>query len=186
MVLSGTVALLTAALLVGCGQDSSQPRSRSGKISMSQVFRLVTEAEQADAESVELPMVVQDNPNASKGKCIAVPGGSGKPGYGAGADKKVFGKAQYTVEVPKTGAYVFWGRALWENGCGNSFKIVFNNGSEYKFNDSIYDAWHWVKGPVVDLVEGKNEIILLNREDGVKLDQFLLTTDTGYIPVGIE
>ena len=66
-------------------------------------------------------MVIESNPDASGGKCLAVPAGSGKPGEGPGVGREVFGQASYTVDIPVDGKYVFWGRAFWENGCGNSF-----------------------------------------------------------------
>ena len=52
--------------------------------------------------------------------------------------------------------------------------------------DTSFKEWHWVKGPTFKLSAGKHRIELLNREDGVRLDEFLLTTDGGYRPVGME
>ena len=37
----------------------------------------------------------------------------------------------------------------------------------------------------VTLSKGKHTIVFRNREDGVALDQFLLTTEKRYVPVGI-
>ena len=54
------------------------------------------------------------------------------------------------------------------------------------FNDPVEGTWHWVKGDTFTLTAGKHTITIFNREDGVRLDQFLLTTDTALRPVGIE
>jgi hypothetical protein len=39
---------------------------------------------------------------------------------------------------------------------------------------------------VVKLAKGKNKVYLLNREDGIRFDQMLVTDDLNYSPVGIE
>ena len=178
------VSLILTA--VGCGGDGSPDQTRSGTIQMSNARRIVVEAEDIEAGSIELPMVLEHHPDASGGRCLSVPGGAGKPGYGAGAGKEVFGKAVYSVDIPSSGDYVFHGRAFWMNGCGNSFKLVIDQSRAQAFSDQLYDKWHWVRGPTFELSAGTHHITILNREDGVKLDQFLLTTDTGYRPVGPE
>ncbi len=48
--------------------------------------------------------------------------------------------------------------------------------------DATYQQWHWVRGHKFDLSNGYHRIRFQNREDGAKLDQFLLTTSSRYVP----
>jgi hypothetical protein len=56
--------------------------------------------------------------------------------------------------------------------------------------DSTYKTWHWVHSPPrlpqLALPAGPCTLTVQNREDGVRIDQLLLTTDRRYIPVDIE
>ncbi len=56
--------------------------------------------------------------------------------------------------------------------------------------DGTFKCWHWVKGPrrlkQLELKKGVHTLKLMNREDGVRVDQILLTTDRRYVPVGTE
>lgn len=97
------------------------------------------------------------------------------------------GSAKYVVKIPVAGTYRFWGRAHWHDGCGNSFFLKIGDKPWVVFGqDGTYQRWHWVKGPTVELPAGNVEIIVRNREDGAKLDQFLLTTNLNYVPVRAE
>ncbi len=96
------------------------------------------------------------------------------------------GSATYTFNAPKAGVYTLWARCFWANGCGNSI-LASVNGSDGKIlgEDGTYDAWHWVGGRArVKLQAGKNTLVLKNRETGVRVDQFFLTQDGDYNPVG--
>ena len=50
--------------------------------------------------------------------------------------------------------------------------------------DGTYQVWHWVKGKTYNLTAGWHYIRFQNRQDGARLDEFLLTTDSRYVPVG--
>ena len=58
--------------------------------------------------------------------------------------------------------------------------------------DATYKTWHWVKYPVsrtvkpLNLTEGKHTLTFFNREDGVRLDQILLSADKRFVPMDIE
>ncbi|MGC9320004.1 MAG: hypothetical protein ACP5KN_18375, partial [Armatimonadota bacterium] len=49
-----------------------------------------------------------------------------------------------------------------------------------------YQKWHWVKGPRLQLSAGVHTIRFQNKEDGAKLDQFMLTNNSRYVPVRAE
>ena len=73
-----------------------------------------------------------------------------------------------------------------------SFTIQIDDGAPFLFGeDTTFNVWHWVRYPVsrmakpVVLSKGRHTIIFRNREDGVALDQFLLTTEKRFVPVGI-
>ncbi len=97
------------------------------------------------------------------------------------------GYALFKVKIPQSGTYNLWGRAHWYDGCGNSFFLKIDDKPQMVFgNDGSYQHWHWVRGLRIYLAEGVHTIRFQNREDGAKLDQFLLTTDTRYVPVRAE
>jgi len=97
------------------------------------------------------------------------------------------GYALFKVKIPKTGTYNLWGRVHWYDGCGNSFLLKIDDKPQMVFgNDGTYQRWHWVRGLRISLTEGVHTIRFQNREDGAKLDQFMLTTDTRYVPVRAE
>ncbi|MFO7948065.1 MAG: hypothetical protein R6V19_14770 [Armatimonadota bacterium] len=97
------------------------------------------------------------------------------------------GHAKFKVKIPASGTYKLWGRAHWYDGCGNSFFFKVDDKPAVVFgNDGTYQRWHWVPGVRLNLSAGVHTFIFQNREDGAKLDQFLLTTSTRYVPVRAE
>ncbi len=97
------------------------------------------------------------------------------------------GRAVYKVRVPEAGRYRFWARTHWHDGCGNSFFLRINNNPPVVIGqDGTYKVWHWVRGPLVTLAAGEHTIVIQNREDGAKLDQWMLTNDLRYVPVRAE
>jgi hypothetical protein len=195
------VGLCVAAalvLLLGCGSKQKQeqkqekpglPAVREHTVAPDE-SAVVVEAESAAV--VETPMKVVDDVDASGGKCLAIPGGSGRPGGKNPADDSVYpdrwGAAVFTFTVKAPGKYRFWGRKFWEGGCGNSLTLVMNGGPPAIFGeDGTYDDWQWKTCVgLFDLRAGENKLEVLNREDGVKLDKFILTTDMDFVPQGKE
>lgn len=111
---------------------------------------------------------------------------------GAGEGSKVGGTAKYKITLKEDGTYFFWARCWWIDGCGNSVnvKIIDKAVDKYEFilgNDGTYKSWHWVKAKVsLKLEKGAYDLELGNREDGIKIDQLLITSDRKLIPVEIE
>lgn len=145
--------------------------------------RILIEAENA-LEIVPLMRVASD-PKASLGRCIEIPE--------KGKQKKTPGYARYVFKVEKSGSYYLWGRKFWRDGCGNSFTIKMDNMPDMTFGgDSTYDRWTWIVLNIpggFELESGEHVLLVKNRENGVKLDQILLTTvhpDEGGVPQGIE
>ena len=125
--------------------------------------------------------------DASGDAYLEVPLGVGKP------PKVTAGHATLEIDVPEAGAYYFWLRAYWEGECSNSIQVQVDDRPAFLIGeDATYRAWHWVKYPVSRLAaaprltKGRHTLVFIHREDGVRLDQLVLTTDARFVPVGIE
>lgn len=157
--------------------------------------RVTVEAE--SATTVEPPMVlvhkdaVPENvkfiAEASGDAYLEIPQGAGNP------PENPNGRAVLTLEVPADGAYTLWGRVWWEDECGNSFLVQIDDNPPFLFGENAtYKAWHWVRYPVartakpIQLKKGTHTITFLNREDGVRLDQVVLSADKRFVPIERE
>lgn len=100
------------------------------------------------------------------------------------------GRAKYSFEVPRDDIYHIFLRAKWLDNCGNSIYLRIDGGSdliiddtEGKVSESSYLwAWHPLRrkgGQLrqIQLQAGKHTLELGTREDGPKLDKFLITTE---------
>jgi len=139
------------------------------------------EAENAD--SIDSPLKVSNDDNASGGKYIFSPNGTGN--YYTGSSIM----AIYTVNISQAGAYSLWGRVKAADKKDNSFFVQINNGSNYFWEVEPGNQWHWdrvnnrgTSDPLVfTLPEGKNTIKVKMREDGTQLDKMLLTNDIDFV-----
>ncbi len=146
------------------------------------------------ATETEAPMALVTNAvaasdighTASGGAWLAIPEKAGNP------PKLEKGFAKYEIDIPSDGGWYLWARVLWDGECSNSFTVQIDDGAPFLFGeDMTFNVWHWVRYPVsrmakpMALSKGRHTIVFRNREDGVALDQFLLTTEKRYVPVGI-
>jgi len=139
-------------------------------------------------KAIEPPMTVKTNGcDGASGAFLEIAEGVGNP------PKLNSGKAEYEVEIPEDGAYILWARVEWNGECSNSFTVMIDGRPPILFGeDMTFHTWHWVKYPVsrmakpITLEAGKHKITFANREDGVRIDQILLTTNRRYTPMGIE
>ncbi|MDD3543855.1 MAG: hypothetical protein PHG96_00680 [Kiritimatiellae bacterium] len=140
------------------------------------------------AELIEAPMVLVTNGiEGASGAYLEIPEGAGNP------PKVTDGKAVFAFEVPSDGIFTLWCRVWWEGECSNSFTVQSDDGAAFLFGeDATYKVWHWVKYPVarttapLRLSKGRHTLTFRNREDGVRLDQILLSADRRFVPVDIE
>jgi hypothetical protein len=144
--------------------------------------------EAESAEKIEVPMVLVSNgiENVS-GIAISIPEKAGNP------PERCEGAAVYTINIPKKGNYTLWCRVRWNGECSNSFTARFNDKPPILFGeDATYKVWHWVKYPVsrtsapIALEAGKTIFKIENREDGIMVDQIILSTDKRFVPIEIE
>jgi len=156
---------------------------------------LVLEAESAVTN--EAPMVTVSLAAPPPG-IPAIEGASGNAylevPLGAGKTPKVkAGTATFVVDIPVDGAYTVWLRSHWAGECSNTFLAQIDDHPPFLVGgDSTFRTWHWVKYPVSKLTppprigKGRHTLRILHREDGVRLDQLLLTTEPRYVPVAAE
>lgn len=100
-----------------------------------------------------------------------------------------WGGVVFTIKVPKPTRVKICLRAMWEDGCANSIYLK-TAGMERPVmvgDDGTYKVWHWVstKGEIT-LPAGEQKLVLVNREDGVRIDQVLITGDANCEPQDIE
>lgn len=107
---------------------------------------------------------------------------------GAGEGSTVGGHAKYKINLKEDGTYYFWARCWWLDSCGNSFGIKIGDNPEFIMgNDGTYKSWHWINSKVrLKLDKGVYDLEVVNREDGIKIDQILITSDRKLVPVEIE
>jgi hypothetical protein len=123
----------------------------------------------------------------ASGAYLTIPEGAGNP------PKLMAGRVSFRIDVPQDASYTLWCRVWWEGECSNSFTVGFDDQPPFLFGeDATYKSWHWVKYPVsrtvslIKLAKGHHTLTFKNREDGVRLDQILLSADKRFVPVDIE
>ncbi len=131
------------------------------------------------AECAELtaPFVVRADASAACGKVAVLPEGGGS--------EELAGRIALTVDCPSAAARHAWARVRWNDSCGNSLSLSFDGKPALKVGqDAIYRVWHWVRVGELPVTKGPHELVLAEREDGVAVDQILLSADAGFAPSG--
>ena len=152
-------------------------------------YTVVFEAE--DYTWIKPSMEVVADGDASGGKCVQVPlraerGDTEQPPTDDG---------NVTLKgwAPLEATYYLWARVKWYDGCGNSlFLFVDDMNPKTPLvigNNATYGRWHWVLARKnFKLTKGWHVFRFQNREDGARLDQFLITTvpPEDWTPQGIR
>jgi len=89
------------------------------------------------------------------------------------------GTAAFTFTVEEPGDYVLWAHKRWGHSCADSFKVGIDDGKWEDFRtDSNYGIWEWASPRTrrFHLEKGTHTLRVANREDGFRVDRFLLTT----------
>jgi alpha-D-xyloside xylohydrolase len=98
---------------------------------------------------------------------------------------------QYNVWFSTTGTHRVWARAYGLNGTEDSLHIGLDgtlnaNGSNLNWNS--YGSWTWTNGPASRTISvastGLHTFNLWMREDGARVDRFLITTSVLFHPLG--
>ncbi len=145
------------------------------------------EAEKAD--TLEAPMVVAEEAEASDGKYIWM---EGEPATGGGDQ----GWAEYKLDIPTAGTYALWARVFVWDGNSDSFWVTWQpadpdedaqqtKNTEYRWSIGKKNEWHWDRinhwlnsgtfDREWDLPAGESTLRIAVREDGAKLDVVFLT-----------
>ena len=153
------------------------------------------EAEDFHWQNGERMVIVKDS-EASSGKYVWAP---------PGTDNTSDGMLIYDVKTENGGTFGVWARCHWTDHASNSFGIGWNpesdydgdgkfdkwdllkaeelEGSDSKFwigNDAEFGVWQWVKAKTDwNLAEGDHMLILIDREDGAKIDKIRVATLVG-------
>jgi hypothetical protein len=162
------------------GSPSTTTSSSSGTSSTStSATELVNTEIEAEDGIMSGPMERAADNGASSGMYIWVQDGGGSGG-----------SAKYSFEVAKAGNYIIWGRVLAPNGTSDSFYVSMDGGAESTWDTTISTKWVWKKvshrdgaNPVTyNLSAGKHTLVFKRREDGAKLDEFIITDDLSFKP----
>ena len=187
------LVVLPVALAACGGRDKPKgagtaPPGKNGESSESQLIKLNAIVEivmEAESAKVTAPMVIRTDDasqsrselqQASGGKYVDLPEKAGK-------GDEVGGKVTFTVDIKQRGTYRLWARVWWTDSCGNTFGVVVDDGKQATLgDDGTCNSWQWVclKGDagVFRLPKGEHTIEFRNTEDGVRLDEILLSTNT--------
>ncbi|WP_200240875.1 SdrD B-like domain-containing protein [Thiohalocapsa halophila] len=103
------------------------------------------------------------------------------------------GRASYAFDVDRAGVYTLFGRVIAEDGRDDSFWVRIDGGDWVRWN-GIERGRNWVWDQVHDadagdaplelyLEPGRHTLELAYREDGTKLDRWLITDDLTYVPM---
>lgn len=94
---------------------------------------------------------------------------------------------QYGINFTTTGLYYVWLRGYVPNAAGDSVYVGVDNQVAGSLSGFAPRRWDWVNNsaqPVtINIIEpGMHTFHLWQREDGLRLDQIVLTTDNTYSP----
>ena len=186
------VIIAVSIWVSGCGdrkEGGKAPGNSSGSEGAG-ACRIIVQL--AEATTISHPFKVVESPLAANGKSVAVPPGAGEsPGI-----------LKASFEVPESRKYSVWVRVYWgtdkEEACSNSVLLGIDDADPVTVTDNVFNSWHWLEvrtpGPGNDgvwLKKGRHAVRLLNREDGIELDQALITPwyedeFMRYVPDGIQ
>ena len=175
----GCFALVASSVFVHSPKQSLEPLNVSGSTGQ-QPAKLPADAlvlTLADGVEVVPPFQIRDDASAAGGVALVLTTGS--------KTKEHKGQAKLSVTIPVEGTWHAWARVRWSNSCGNSLTLkVGDNAEQLVGEDLLYSCWHWVEAGKYKLAAGKTPVTIIEREDGIAVDQLLFTCDAKYLPIG--
>ena len=145
------------------------------------------EAEMAD--TIEAPMVIAEDAEASGGKYVWM---EGPPATGGGDQ----GWAEFIINIPEAGTYALWGHVFVWDGNSDSFWVTWQpadpdenaqetKNTEYRWAIREKNVWywdrinHWLNAGTFarewKLPAGETTLRIAVREDAAKLDVIFIT-----------
>ena len=187
----GILCALIAGMLSGCGNGTApseaadEPQLRqapegSGTQTAETPAKYHYVIEVEAAKNLSGSMTIADDPDVGGGKFVRVPA----------RDKNAepTGRLEVTLDLPVKREAYFWFRTLWKSECNNSVFLQVPGRPKIEVGeDGNYKRWHWVRVPgTVPLGDGRQKIVISEREDDVGIDQLVVTTNQRFVPVEIE
>lgn len=92
-------------------------------------------------------------------------------------------KVDYPIDFTTPGTYTIWLRGYPANSAGDSAYVGLDD-EPVEVTGFVPQAWSWAEAttPISVTVSGVYTLSLWMREDGLRIDRLLLTTDTNYLP----
>lgn len=140
----------------------------------------------AEGGTLNAPMeIYSDEPQAGGGQYVAAKAGT----VTNNPDTLTSPSAQYTFSVPAAGNYAVWARVKAADGGTHSFYFALNPGAgtAYTLKSTYpnYGSWVWLKlNGAAALSAGNNVLAIHYRQALCKIDQFLVTDDSAFVPSG--
>jgi len=126
------------------------------------------------ANDLSYPFEIAEVEGASGGLALTIPEGAGSRGaFG----KKDTGFASYFVGIPAEGEYSIRMRVRWNGNCSNSAMLKIGQTKPVLVSTKTFGVWHWVFAGRGKFSQGTHEIRIQNREDGVWLDEILVSRE---------
>jgi hypothetical protein len=126
-------------------------------------------------------MVIQADPAASGGRNVGIPEGAGN-NY-SDATRGGPGQVSFSIKISKSARYALWASAIGRNGNSDSFYVTMNGALLREWHvPQTSTVWNWSKVAEVSLAAGVVNLAFRQREDGIKLDQILLTENLSLFP----
>ncbi len=118
------------------------------------------------------------NNQASNGYYMMVPN-QGEQNAGDGLEGP---RMDYAINLPQSGVYYLWVRVIAPNFSDDSGIIVLDGVSQGNFYPKVNAQWTWEKFPLGNLSTGSHTLGFYMREDGLKVDKFILSSSSSYTP----
>ena len=119
---------------------------------------------------------------ASNGKYMMVADGSCGQGSGNSGPH-----IDFDVNFVKSGTHYLWVRMIAEDANDDSCIPYYNATSKGNwYTGTTGGTWTWKKKTFTGVSTGNQTVSIYMREDGLKIDKLLLTTNDSYVPTGAE
>ena len=148
---------------------------------------------EAESATIQSPMVIANDSEASGGQYVRTPNGGGQNGH-----------VTFSFNLPAAGNYKIWGRCRAPGGTSDSFFYSIDGepdgGNEWDIFQAIsVSGWEWdeisrrgngsganpqVNPIIFNLSAGNHTLRIRTRDDDTRLDKILITNNLNFVPVG--
>jgi hypothetical protein len=141
---------------------------------------------EAESGRLNYPFEYAWDAEASSDGFVWVPNGRGN----SWSPSQNSGYVEINFQAPTAGVYFVWCRVLARNKRDNSFFVSIDDSAYALWDVTKSKSWVWdqvsdrggADPASIQLDAGAHSLIIMNREDGTKLDKVVITDDSAYIP----